>query len=45
MKMLNCLVYLDGRKASFLISVGYLSSLQLIAIPAEWVAHLQLSPY
>jgi hypothetical protein len=31
MKMLNCLNYLDGRNASFLISLGYLSSLQLIA--------------
>jgi hypothetical protein len=31
MKLLNCLIYLDGRKACFLISVGNLSSLQLSA--------------
>jgi hypothetical protein len=31
MKMLSCLHYLDGKKASFLISMGYLSSPYLIA--------------
>jgi hypothetical protein len=42
MKMLSCLNYLDGRKASFLISMGYLHLLSLWP-PAEWVSHLQLS--
>jgi hypothetical protein len=44
MKMLSCLHYLDGRKASFLISMGYLHLLSLLPL-AEWVTHLQLSSY
>jgi hypothetical protein len=44
MKMLSCLNSLEGRKASFLISMGYLHLLSLLP-PAEWVTHLQLSSY
>jgi hypothetical protein len=44
MKMLSCLNSLEGRKASFLISMGYLHFLSLLP-PAEWVTHLQLSSY
>ena len=41
MKMLNCLIYLDGRKASFLISLSYLPLL-LLSPPADLVMRLQL---
>jgi hypothetical protein len=39
MKMLSCLLYLDGRNANFLISLVYPFSSWS---PAEWVTHLQL---
>ena len=42
--MLNCLIYLEGRNASFLISLGYCHLFSSWP-PAEWVAHLQLSSY
>src|SRR5271167_4835542 len=41
MKMLNCLIYLDGRKASFLISLSYLPFL-LLSPSADLVTRLQL---
>src|SRR5271156_3189172 len=41
MKMFNCLIYLDGRKAGFLMSLSYLPLL-LLSPPADLVARLQV---